>query len=47
MACFADISVLQGSVATYARCRGIFDIRLTANLPGNLAVKKILQSVKN
>ena len=47
MACFADISVLQGSVATYARCRGIFDIRLTANLPGNLAVKKILKSVKN
>jgi len=24
MACFADINVSQGSVATYARCRGIF-----------------------
>jgi len=27
MACFADISVSQGSVATYARCVVIFDIR--------------------
>jgi len=26
MACFADINVSQGSVATYARCGGIFDI---------------------
>ena len=25
MACFADINLSQGSVATYARCRGIFD----------------------
>jgi len=47
MACFADISVPQGSVATYARCGGIFDIRLTANLQRNLSVKKILKSVKN
>jgi len=46
-ACFADINVSQGSVATYARCGGIFDIRLTANLPRNLAVKKFLKSVKN
>jgi len=30
----------QGSVATYARCAGIFDIRLTANLPRNLPAKK-------
>ena len=37
MASFADINVSQGSVATYARCSGIF-----ANLPGNLPVKKIL-----
>ena len=28
MACFADISVSQGSTATYARCGGIFNIRL-------------------
>ena len=42
MACFADINVSQGSVATYARCGGIFNIRLTAYLPRNLPVKKIL-----
>ena len=49
MACSADISVSQGSVATYARCSGIFDfdIHLTANLPRNLPVIKILKSVKN
>jgi len=40
MSCFAGINVSQGSVATYARCGGIFDIRLTANLPRNLSVKK-------
>ena len=39
MTCFADINVLQGNVATYARCSGIFIIHLTANLPGNLLVK--------
>ena len=33
MACFADINVSLGSVATYARCGGISDIHLTANLP--------------
>jgi len=33
MACFADIYVSQGSAATYARCGGIFDIHLTADLP--------------
>ena len=38
MACFADISVSQGSVATYARFRGIFNIHLTTNLPKNLPV---------
>jgi len=40
MACFADINVSQGSVATRARCGGIFDIHLTSNLPRNLPVKK-------
>jgi len=44
MACFADINVSQGSVATYARCGGSFDIHITANLPGNLPVKKFLKS---
>jgi len=47
MACFADIDVSQGSVATYAWCGGIFDIHLTANLQRNLLVKKILTPVKN
>jgi len=36
MASFADINVLQGSVATYARGGGTFNIRLTANVPRNL-----------
>jgi len=40
MACFADINVSQGSVATYARCDGILNIHLTANLLRNLPVKK-------
>jgi len=31
MACFADINVLQGSVATYARSGGIFNIQLGPN----------------
>jgi len=32
MAHFADINVSQGSVATYARCGGIFNIHITTNL---------------
>jgi len=47
MAYFADINVSQGSVATYARCGGIFDNHLTAHLPRNLPAKKYLKSVKN
>jgi len=47
MACFADIYVSQGSVARYAKCGVIFGIHLTANLAGNLPVKKFLKSVKN
>jgi len=39
MACFADINVSQGSVATCASCGGTFNIHLTANLPRNLPVK--------
>jgi len=35
-ACFADINVSQGSVATYARWGGIFNMHLTANLQRNL-----------
>jgi len=41
VACFVGINVSQGSVATYARCDGIFNIHLTTNLPRNLPVKKI------
>jgi len=44
MACFADINVTQGSVATYARCSGIFNIHLTTSLPKNLPV--FFKSVK-
>jgi len=35
MACFADSNVSQGSVATYARCGGSFNIRFTTNLLKN------------
>jgi len=45
MACYADINVSQGSVATYARCGGIFNIHLATNLPKNLPVF-FLKSVK-
>jgi len=38
MAFFADINVSQSSVATHAKCGGIFNIHLTANLPRNLPI---------
>jgi len=44
--CFADINVSQGSVATHARCGGMFNIRLTANLLRNLPASKFCKSVK-
>jgi len=46
MARFADTNVSQGSVATYARYGGIFNVHLTASLPRNLPVKKVIKSVK-
>ena len=46
MACFADINVSQGSVATYARCGGMFSIRLTSNLLRYFRVKIFYKSVK-
>jgi len=46
MACFADINVSQGSVATYAGCGGIFNIHLTANLIRNLPVKKFVNRLR-
>jgi len=48
MACFADINISQGSVATYSRCGRISSMVLTANLPNlprNLPVK-MCKSVK-
>jgi len=41
-----DINVSQGSVATYTRCGGIFNIHLTANLPRNLPVKNLLNRLR-
>jgi len=38
-ACFADINVSQGSVATYARCDGIFLLR-------NLPVKNVVNRLR-
>ena len=46
MACFADINVSQGSVATCARCGGIFNIHLTANLPRNLSINFLLVKIR-
>jgi len=46
MACFADINVSQGSVATYARCYEAFNFHLTAYLPKNLPVNFLFKSVK-
>ena len=46
MACFADIIVSQGSVATYAWCGGMFNIHLSANLLRNLEMNKFCKSVK-
>jgi len=43
---FADINVAQGSVATYARCSGIFSMHITANLSRNFPVKIFCKSVK-
>ena len=39
-ACFTDINVSQDSVATYARCGGMLNIHITANLLWTLPVKK-------
>ena len=47
MACFADINVSQGSVATYARCGGSFDIHFTANYFTKESSSDFFTSVKN
>jgi len=41
-----DINVSQGGVATYARCGGMFNIHLTANLLRNHPVKKIVNRLR-
>jgi len=41
MACFADINVSQSSVATHARCGGIFGIHLTAKFTKESSSGKI------
>ena len=46
MACFADIDVSQGSVATDARCGEIFNVHLTANLPKKSSSEKNCKPVK-
>jgi len=46
MACFADINVSRGSVATYARCGGIFNTRLSTNLQRNLPVNFFLNQLR-
>ena len=42
MACFVDINVSQGT----ARCGRIFNMHLTATLPGNLPVKKTVNRLR-
>jgi len=42
---FSDIHILQGSVATYLRCGGIFKYEFVANLPVSLLVKEFRKSV--
>ena len=46
LACFAGVNVSQGNVAVYARCGGIFNIHLTANLPRNLPVKNVFNRLR-
>jgi len=46
VACFADINVSQGSVATNARCGWILNKHLIANLPVNLSVKKFVNRLR-
>ena len=45
-ACFAEINFSHGSVATYTRCGGIYNIHRTANLPTE-TFKNWLRSDRN
>ena len=42
MACFADLNASQGILTRYAKCGGILNIHLIANLLRNLPVKIFL-----
>ena len=46
IASFADVNVSQGSVGTYAKCGGMFNKHLTANLLRNLPLKKIVNRLR-
>jgi len=46
MACFADINISQGSVATYVRCGGIFNIHLTKKFTKESSSEIFFKSVK-
>ena len=46
MVSFADVNVSQGSVATRARCSGMSNVHLTANLLGNLPVNKVVNQLR-
>jgi len=46
MASFANINVSQGSVATYAKFGGMFNIHLTANLLRNLPMKNFVNRLR-
>ena len=46
LTCFDDINVSQGSVATYARRGGIFNMHFIANLSRNVRVKKIVNRLR-
>ena len=43
---FSNINLPQGSVATYARISGILNNQFTANVPGNLPLKKIANRLR-
>jgi len=43
---FPNINVSQGCVATYASSGGIFNNHFSANLPGNLLVKKLVNRLR-
>jgi len=47
MACFADINVSQGSVPTYARCGGIFNMHLLKIYQGIFQWKNFVNRLRS